>query len=192
MGAGEGPSWHKQGSVEEPEPGRLEVRGRRHEPHSRAAAPQACRPSWHPLLTQQVHEQGGRGDTGQASSWVKKRASGERVSLGRTISTGTLLRWEGVDVRDCPGRQLWQTWGAQQSSAEGAGSMVWLEMHLPVGSPSSPGRKGTNRNTEGSGVAVVCGQLIPNISPSSSPLCKHTSQEWVPRQVYSVSSTPAV
>ena len=82
--------------------------------------------------------------------------------------------------------------GCSVSSAKGVGSRVWLEIYLPVGSPSSPGPKGTDRNTEGSGVAIVCGQLIPSISPSSSPLCKHTSQEWVPRQVYSVSSTPVV
>ena len=81
---------------------------------------------------------------------------------------------------------------AEQSSVESAGNRVWLEMHLPVGSPSSPGHKGTNRKTEGSGVAIACGRLVPNISPSSSPLCKHTSQERVPRQVSSVSSIPAV
>ena len=43
--------------------------------------PQAGRPSWHPLLTQQMDEEGGSGDTGQASSRVKKRASRERLSM---------------------------------------------------------------------------------------------------------------
>lgn len=40
-------------------------------------------------------------------------------------------------------------WEARQSSAEGAGDGVWLEMCVTVGKLSSPEGKGTDRNKQG-------------------------------------------
>ena len=153
--------------------------------------PQACRPSWHPLLTQQMDEQGGSVHWPSQQPGEEEGFQGEGEHGTDHLNRDTSEMGRGRCER-LPRMTALAKWDAQRSSVESTGSRVCLEMHLPVGSPSSPGRKGTNRNTEGSGMAIVCSRLVPNISPSSSPLCKHTSQDRVPRQVYSLSSKPAV